>query len=258
MLLNKRILKLQKQCIKKNLLLLKLNLFADMDLYSKKSKSIPQKTTIVVLEILMMYFSYWILFKNGGSIMLNKIGINESMGDLTIRILIFIFSIIVFIRMTFMIFYLLKRRIPWEESISVPFAFALYYIGFALLGYRRVLSLDWIDFFAIGLFIIGSGINTISELQRHFWKNRPENKGKLFTNGLFRYSMHINYFGDLLWVTAYAIITRNVYSIAIPVFLFCFFAFYNIPMLDAHLREKYGVQFENYRRTTKRFIPFVY
>ncbi len=206
-----------------------------MDLYSHKSKSIPQKITIVVLELLLLYVSYWILFLNGGTVLLNKIGIDESPGNLAVRTVIFVFSIIVFIRITFTLFYLLKRNIPWEESISVPFAFALYYIGFALLGYGRAMPLDWIDIFALGIFIFGSSINTISELQRHAWKQQPQNKGKLYTRGLFHYAMHINYFGDLLWVTAYALVTRNLYAMTIPVFLFCFFAFYNIPKLDAYL-----------------------
>lgn len=229
-----------------------------MDLYGKKSKSISQKVTIVVIEMLLLWWSYRILFMDEGTVLLSLIGIDQSAGNFQVRALIFAFSVIVFLRMTFMITYLLKRRIPWEESISVPFAFALYFIGFALLGYGRASALNWLDFLAILLFIVGSFLNTASELQRHFWKKRPENKGKLFTRGLFGYAMHINYFGDLMWVIAYAIITRNLYAILIPIFLFCMFAFFNIPKLDAYLSEKYTAQFDSYRRKTKRFIPFVY
>ena len=157
-----------------------------------------------------------------------------------------------------MMVYLLKRKIPWQEGISVSLAFALYYIGFSVLVYNRKTPIDWIDYLRIFIFIAGSFINTYSELQRHFWKQRPQNKGKLYTEGLFGYAMHINYFGDLLWVSACAIITRNPYGIAIPVFLFCFFVFYNIPMLDAYLAKKYKNQFFAYQQNTKRFIPFVY
>ena len=31
-----------------------------------------------------------------------------------------------------MMIFMLKRKIPWEESVSIPFAFALYFIGFPL------------------------------------------------------------------------------------------------------------------------------
>ncbi len=85
-----------------------------------------------------------------------------------------------------------------------------------------------------------------------------ENKGHLYTKGFFRYSMHINYFGDLLWVTGYAFVTHNWYAVIIPVFIFCFFAFYNIPKLDEYLHSKYGEEFSAYEKRTKKFIPYIY
>lgn len=229
-----------------------------MDLYSTKSKSIPQKTIITFLEILLLILSYWLLFEEGGALLFEKVGIQPMNGNLTSRRIVFIFSLVVFARMTFMMVYLLKRKIPWEESISVPLAFSLYFVGFPLLVFNRELPIDWIDYLAIVVFIIGSCLNTISELQRHFWKKDPNNKGKLYTIGLFKYSMHINYFGDILWVSAYAIITRNYYSIAIPIFLFCFFVFWNIPALDRYLANKYTEQFKEYQKKTKKLIPYIY
>ena len=154
--------------------------------------------------------------------------------------------------------YFLKRAIPLEEAISIPLAFSLYYIGFAFLGYANTSPIGWLDYLAVAIYLLGSYLNTGSEWQRDRWKKRPENKGKLYTVGLFSWSMHINYFGDLLWVTAYAIVTRNAWSILIVLFLFCFFAFFNIPKLDAYLAEKYGEQFDAYQKKTKRLIPFLY
>lgn len=229
-----------------------------MELYGKKSGSIPQKTTIILLELLLLALAYWILFLGGGTILLDKIGIYVQPGDYETLAIVFAFSCIVFIRMTFMMLYLLKRKIPWEESLSVPFAFALYYIGFALLVYGRKSSTDEWDYFGILIFLVGSILNTFSELQRHLWKQYPGHKGMLYTKGLFAYSMHINYFGDLLWVSAYAIITRNLYSAFIPVLLFCLFTFYNIPKLDGYLAAKYKAQFDGYRAKTKKLIPFIY
>ena len=37
-----------------------------MDLYAQKSKSIPQKTIIILLELLLIWLSYWIMFQRGG------------------------------------------------------------------------------------------------------------------------------------------------------------------------------------------------
>ncbi len=154
--------------------------------------------------------------------------------------------------------YLLKRKMPWEESLSVSFAFALYYIGFSLLVLPTEKHLNAVDGMGISLFLIGSFINTFSELQRHFWKKQLENKGKLYTQGLFQYAMHINYFGDVCWVTAFAVFTRNLYAGIIPLVLICFFVFYNIPKLDRYLASKYEDDFEIYSHKTKKIIPFLY
>jgi steroid 5-alpha reductase family enzyme len=134
----------------------------------------------------------------------------------------------------------------------------LYYIGFALLGYKHDSDFDVFDISGIILFIGGSCINTFSELLRYYWKKDSSNEGHLYTKGLVKYSMHVNYFGDLLWVSGYALVTGNIYSIFIVIFLFSFFAFYNIPKLDKHLASMYGGEFKNYERETKKLIPFIY
>ena len=157
-----------------------------------------------------------------------------------------------------MMFFLLKRKIPWEESIGVPFAFAIYYIGYSLLVLPSSAPLNWLDYFAIVIFIFGCTLNTGGEILRNRWKKNPLNKGKIYTKGFFKYSRHINYFGDILWVTAYAIITKNWYSAIIPLLLFCAFAFYNAPKLDKYLKTKYGKGYEEYARKTKMLIPFIY
>jgi protein-S-isoprenylcysteine O-methyltransferase Ste14 len=229
-----------------------------MVLYEEKDKSIPQKATIIVLELLLLWLSYWILFQNGGYKILYRLRIEDVSASVERRTIIFVFSIIVFLRIGFMMTYLLKRKIPWKESFGIAFAFALYYVGFAFFVLTTPQSLDFIDFTGILIFIAGSFINTYSEVQRHLWKIKDENRRKIYTDGLFRYSMHINYFGDLLWVLGYTIVTRNVYALAIPIFLFLFFNNYNIPKLEIHLSRRYGKQFYDYEKDTKRLIPFIY
>ncbi len=103
-----------------------------MELYGQKSKSIPQKIVIHVIEILLLWLSFWILFQNGGIWVENNIGIHNAIGNIDRRIIIFVFNIIIFVRLAYMMIFMLKRKIPWEESVSVTFAFALYFIGFPL------------------------------------------------------------------------------------------------------------------------------
>lgn len=225
-----------------------------MELYGKEDKSTAQKIILVALEIVIIYGSYWLLFSGGYS----KLFSTAAAGNEQRHWVLFLFNLIVFIRLCVTFFYLTKRHMPWAEAFSIPFAFATYYIGFALLGYKSPQVIDGIDLAGIFLFAAGSFLNTGSELLRNKWKKDPENKGKLYTKGLFRYSRHINYFGDILWVTGYAVVCRNWYAAIIPVSIFCFFAFYNAPKLDKYLATKYGGQFDDYRKKTKMLVPFIY
>ena len=227
-------------------------------MYGKTSKSIPQKALIIALETLILWASFYILFQGGFQQLAALFHWNVVDGNMTRRVVLFAFNCVVYLRMLITMGYLLKREIPMEEALSVPFAFAVYYVGYAMLGFQTTLPLDWIDGVGIVLFLIGSFVNTFAELQRNAWKKDPQHKGMLYTEGLFGYSMHVNYFGDLLWVIGYAILTRNPYSAIIPVLIFCFFAFFNAPMLDKYLAKKYGQQFAEYSSKTKKFIPFIY
>jgi protein-S-isoprenylcysteine O-methyltransferase Ste14 len=229
-----------------------------MDLYGQKSKSIPQKIIIHLIEIILLWLSYWILFQNGGIWVENHLGITNSNGNIDRRVIIFLFNITIFVRLAYMMIFMLKRKIPWEESISVPMAFALYFIGFPLFVLPISEPIDGLDYFALAIFVVGCILNSGGEILRNQWKKNPENIGKIYTEGFFKYSRHINYFGDLLWVIAYAMITRNVWSITIPVFLFSFFAFYNAPKLDKYLKERYGKEYDEYAKKTKMLIPFIY
>ena len=71
----------------------------------------------------------------------------------------------------------------------------------------------------VALYIAGSFLNTGSELQRKRWKERPENKGRLFTGGFFRYALHINYFGDEVLFAGYALITGQAWALLVPLLM---------------------------------------
>jgi steroid 5-alpha reductase family enzyme len=55
------------------------------------------------------------------------------------------------------------------------------------------------------LFSAGILIELGSEVQRTLFKKDPENKGKVYTGGLFALSRHVNYFGYTLWRSGFAL-----------------------------------------------------
>jgi protein-S-isoprenylcysteine O-methyltransferase Ste14 len=229
-----------------------------MDMYSQKGPALAQKLTITVLELVLIGVSAWIMFAGGEKLVADLFGFQPATTLPTRRLVILAFNVVVLFRIAFMMFFLMKRTIPWSEAVSVPFAFAIYYVGFALLVLPFQAKLGLTDWFAIALFLFGSYLNTAGELGRYFFKRDPANKGKLYTKGLFSYAMHINFFGDILWVTAYALMAQNPWGALIPIAIALFFAFGNIPMLDKHLAEHYGAQFSAYAARTKKLVPFIW
>lgn len=224
-----------------------------MDMYGAKSSSTLQKLVILLAEIGLIAVSAWVLFGDG----LRGIRAFGDDPNLLRNQTLFAFDLVVFGRFILTLFVFLKRKIPWEETVSVPLAFGLYLLGFPLMARGAAVPWGYVEIVGVVLFAVGSFLNTGSEYQRHRFKAREDSRGKLYTGGLFSWSMHVNYFGDLLWVTGYACVTRNPYAFLVPAFLFAFFYFFNIPKLDAYLREHYGERFVEYERRTKRLIPFV-
>ena len=137
-----------------------------MELYGQKSSSIPQKLIINLLEILFLWLSYWILFQQGGDWVAKHLHINNALEGFDRRKIIFTFNMIIFFRLGFMMFYLLKRKIPSVVRISIPIAFALYYVGYSLFVLSSTAPIDILDYFAIALFIFGSALNTVGEVLR--------------------------------------------------------------------------------------------
>ena len=114
------------------------------------------------------------------------------------------------------------------------------------------------DIIGIVLVVIGSFLNTYSELQRHWWKQKPSSKGHCYTEGLWKYSMHINYFGDSLLFTGWIMLTATFWMAWLPLLMTAGFVWFHIPSLDAYLADRYGEEFKAYAAKTKKLIPFVY
>ena len=52
-----------------------------MDLYGKESKSFPQKIIMHLIEIALIWLSYWILFQQGGEWCQKHLNIHNAPGN---------------------------------------------------------------------------------------------------------------------------------------------------------------------------------
>jgi len=223
-------------------------------------KEISNKSRILYLIIhtTILYTAYTLFFSDGLIWISDILGIDFIAGNIYRKICLLSFGVIMYVRMNLTIFYLLNRKIPIDELFGIITACAAYQIGFVLLGGWQSEPLNVLDFLGVLLFIIGSYFNTYSEIQRKRFKNDPNNKGKLYTQGLFQYARHINYFGDVCWVTGWAIITHNLWAGIIPIMLTLGFIFFFIPELSNYLEKKYGDNYQDWSKNTKKLIPFIY
>jgi protein-S-isoprenylcysteine O-methyltransferase Ste14 len=155
-------------------------------------------------------------------------------------------------------FVFLKRKLVLMEAIIVAVLMSFAIFSFAHIGGSSPVEINALDYSGIILFLIGSWINTQSEYTRHIWKKSYDHQGELYTDGLFKYSMHINYFGDILLFTGLALITQNISLLIIPLFMALNFIFFIIPRLDKYLANKYGDEFIQYASRTKKLIPGIY
>jgi protein-S-isoprenylcysteine O-methyltransferase Ste14 len=221
------------------------------------SKSIPAKMLMssgvlagtLIATALTTGYSEWLM---------NILGFEKVVGNFHRQIIMLVCCILYFGRFAFGLFVFVQRKISWFEGGLVTILFFMMFYQFSISAGVNPDSIGIIDILGITLFLFGSCINTMSDYQRFSWKKNKENKGRLYTSGLFKYSMHINYFGDAIAYFGLALITQNIVSFCIAMGLVIYFIAFEIPRLDCHLSNKYKHDFTEYARATKRFIPFIY
>lgn len=227
-------------------------------MYGEKENSPLPRIFLAVSHFITILIAAWLMFGGGIETISNLFGFNWTSGDFTRRILLLSCAAVYLLRVLITVFVILRRKMDWSEAATIAVWVFFIHNFFALVGGTNSQPIGLLEIFGIILYIIGSFLNTGSETLRKIWKQNPENKGKIYTEGLFRYSMHVNYFGDFVLFTGYALITHSLYALIVPALMFCLFNFINIPMLDKYLAEKYGEEFEEYSRKTKKFVPFIY
>jgi len=227
-------------------------------MHGEVETSMKTRYFILIAHVIIINFVTWIYFGGGIEVIGLLFGLTLLPGNLIRRTILLSFGVVYFLRVNLTLFYLLKRRIEWKETGAIIGGLVFYQVGFALSGAAQSALIDPIDYIAIGVFIIGSFLNTGSEFQRKLFKDRPENTGKLYTGGLFILARHINYFGDSVWAIGWALMTRNWFGAIMPIFCTLGFVFASIPMLSKYLEERYKEQYHEWASKTKKFIPFVY
>lgn len=111
---------------------------------------------------------------------------------------------------------------------------------------------------------IGILIEIVADRQKSKFRGDPENKGKFINAGLWAWSRHPNYFGEIVLWTGMAIVAMPVLqgwqwaTLISPVFVaFLLIKVSGIPMLEQTADKRWGGQddYEEYKRSTPVLIP---
>lgn len=228
------------------------------DIYAAYGSSTPQRIFITLVAVACVAAAWWVLFGQALPWIDARFHLLWRPGDEARRLSLGIALSIYFLRLVFTQFVFLKRAVGWSEAWAIGPWIAAIFLALALADATNPAPFSAATVAGCVLFVFGSWMNSSAEYARHAWKTRPENRGRLYTAGLFRYSRHPNYLGDLISFSGLCLMAGRWPTFAIPLVMFAGFVFVNIPMLDSHLRRHYGSAFDDYARQTRKLIPFVY
>jgi protein-S-isoprenylcysteine O-methyltransferase Ste14 len=228
------------------------------DIYSVLGKSVAQRVAMTTAVGACVGVAWWLLFGGGIKFVSAWFGWAWTPSDPARRLWLAVMLSIYFVRLLFTQFLFLKRAVNWSEASMIASWVLCIYLLLAIAGGTNPASLGAAAAAGAILFALGSWMNSSAEYARHAWKQHPENRGRLYTLGLFRYSRHPNYLGDLISFSGLCLVAGRWVTIVIPSIMLAGFVFANIPMLDSHLRNHYGSAFDEYAARTRKLIPFVY
>lgn len=116
--------------------------------------------------------------------------------------------------------------------------------------------------FAVWAF--GLLIETFADIQKYKFKQDPKNKDKWIDSGLWQYSRHPNYFGEItIWVGMYLLVFSGMSTIERIVGLISPIAIYitlmyvsGVPILEKYANEKWGdnPRYKKYKNSTSLLV----
>ncbi|MDD3241971.1 MAG: DUF1295 domain-containing protein [Bacilli bacterium] len=126
-------------------------------------------------------------------------------------------------------------------------------------NYSNIDSLTLNNIVGLFIWIFGYFFEVVGDYQLKKHISKKENKGKLMTSGLWKYTRHPNYFGESTMWWGIFIITINskigIFGIISPL-LITFLLVYvsGVPLLEKKYQD--NKEFIEYKKVTSKFIPW--
>ncbi|KAG5647329.1 hypothetical protein DXG03_000397 [Asterophora parasitica] len=233
------------------------------DHVSRIKRPSPLGSTIFVgLRLVEPFLQYAILGQNLGSALITRFGghvvplgtpIDNVIGLSPYRLLLLLMSVSCSLKQVFWLLVIGEQEMPLTKAFPILIGNAvinsvnsfLFIWSFTSAASGGAQSFSEDGFpptpLVVGtvVYVLGTVIEVLSEVQRKRFKDDPRNKGKNYAGGLFSLARHINYTGHLLMRAGWALASSGwIWSGIIALSTFRDFALRGIPVLDHYCQSR--------------------
>jgi len=125
-------------------------------------------------------------------------------------------------------------------------------------------AFGWLGWLGVLVWVVGFGIEAVADAQKQAFRSDPANKGRFIQSGLWGWSRHPNYLGEITLWTGIALIAMPALSgwqhvaLISPVFVYLLLTrISGIPMLESRAEERWGDDpaYRDYKARTPVLFP---
>ena len=201
-------------------------------------------------------------------------GINN-FGNVILSSLIIIWTL----RLGSFLFFRIKKAGEDKRFREIKKSFSWFFMAFtfsgmwvsicalcALTGISNGIELTGITYIGILLFVIGFTLEIIADTQKTNFRKLKDNKDKFITTGLWKYSRHPNYLGEIILWIGVAIISyssleiNQLFTLISPIFTYLLLVYVSgINLLEKSGEKKWGGlnEYKKYKKETPRLFWFI-
>ena len=201
-------------------------------------------------------------------------GINN-FGNVILSSLIIIWTL----RLGSFLFFRIKKAGEDKRFREIKKSFSWFFMAFtfsgmwvsicalcALTGISNGIELTGVTYIGILLFVIGFILEIIADTQKTNFRKLKDNKDKFITTGLWKYSRHPNYLGEIILWIGVAIISyssleiNQLFTLISPIFTYLLLVHVSgINLLEKSGEKKWGDlnEYKKYKKETPRLFWFI-
>ena len=164
-------------------------------------------------------------------------------------------------------FTVMKTKFWWflfTWTIGGLWVFITMAAGLAAMTSAKVVPLGWFALIGIFLWLEGFLVEVVADHQKTRFRSKKENQGRFINEGLWSFSRHPNYYGEItLWLgiafIAFPVLQGwQLLTLISPIFVYILLTrISGVTMLERRADKKWGddPEYQLYKETTSSLIP---